>query len=139
MQKVHFRLMCVAEKRLCLSSLTSRTNTIITPNETSLKKRRFSAGFKIIFINYICLLFPFLLNCCPQYRSFISRLQVQLPNTRWPGSGSMQPLCTAPLGTWNFRKFLTGIFVMERRSLIPTRIPHLLAFLADIVVVVTLP
>ena len=70
---------------------------------------------------------------------FYIRLQVQLPNTRWPGSGSMQPLCTAPLGTWNFRKFLTGIFVMERRSLIPTRIPHLLAFLADIVVVVTLP
>ena len=79
------------------------------------------------------------LNCCPQYRSIISRLRVQLPNARWPGSGSVQPVCTAPLGSWNFRKFLTGIFVMERRPLIPTRIPHLRAFLADIVARVTLP
>lgn len=51
----------------------------------------------------------------------------------------MQPVCTASLGTWNFRKFLTGISVMERSLLIPTRIPHLRGFLADIVVVITLP
>ena len=39
-------------------------------------------------------------NCSPQYRSFVSKTKRAVA---WVGS--VQPECTVPFGTWNFRNF----------------------------------
>ena len=76
------------------------------------------------------LLSPFLI--------FVSRLQLQLPNARWLGSGLCDRYVTlhwaraiSELSNWNF--------CFGRAPINSHSFPHLRSFLANIIVVVTLP
>ena len=112
-QKVHFRLMCVAQKRLCLSSLSCLKGVVsytqaTVPQLHHLACRFFSASTVLLQFSFCLLFFSFLWHFYPCV-AFMCNASVNSTCALPPPRGLLRTLCP-PFQSrgWGICKFYTA-------------------------------